>query len=73
MSPTPSPCINLCRIASAGPTAGLCQGCYRNLAEITAWSRASESERQAILASVARRRNAHAPQERPVRDACVQD
>lgn len=35
---------------------GLCQGCYRNLAEIAAWSGASDPERVQILAAVSQRR-----------------
>ncbi len=50
-----SPCINVCRMDAAN---ALCVGCYRTLDEITRWSRASDDERRAILAAVARRRDA---------------
>ena len=48
-----SPCVNLCRL---DPARALCQGCFRSLAEITAWSKASNAERLDILALVAQRR-----------------
>jgi prolyl-tRNA editing enzyme YbaK/EbsC (Cys-tRNA(Pro) deacylase)/predicted Fe-S protein YdhL (DUF1289 family) len=32
----PSPCISVCRISA---DSGLCEGCFRTLAEISAWSR----------------------------------
>jgi hypothetical protein len=48
-----SPCINVCKLDEAS---GLCQGCYRNLAEIAAWGNASDRKKTLILAAVARRR-----------------
>lgn len=53
-----SPCINVCRMDEAS---GLCQGCFRTLAEIAGWSRAADDERLAILAAVDRRRVEHDP------------
>jgi hypothetical protein len=50
-----SPCINICKMDEAS---GLCQGCYRNLAEIAAWGNASERKKILILADIARRRSA---------------
>jgi predicted Fe-S protein YdhL (DUF1289 family) len=38
------------------PVSGLCEGCYRTLNEIAAWGSASDEQRHAILARVARRR-----------------
>ncbi len=35
---------------------GLCIGCYRTLEEIGRWAAASNEEKRAILAAVARRR-----------------
>lgn len=49
----PSPCINLCKMDAQS---GLCLGCFRTIDEITAWSRADDAVRAAILAAVARRR-----------------
>jgi predicted Fe-S protein YdhL (DUF1289 family) len=50
-----SPCVNVCRMDAAN---ALCVGCFRTLDEIARWSRASDDERRAILAAVARRRDA---------------
>ena len=49
----PSPCINVCRM---NPATGWCEGCLRSIDEIAGWSRASEAERQRILAVLAARR-----------------
>ena len=35
IEPVPSPCISVCRINAAS---GLCEGCFRALDEIAAWS-----------------------------------
>jgi predicted Fe-S protein YdhL (DUF1289 family) len=51
--PSPSPCINVCRIDAAGD---LCVGCLRTLDEIVAWADAGAEEKRAILARVAQRR-----------------
>jgi uncharacterized protein len=53
-----SPCIRLCRL---DPESGLCLGCLRTADEITAWGEAPDSQRLAILASIARRRDEHDP------------
>jgi len=45
--PTPSPCINVCRI-DAGT--GRCLGCRRTLDEIAAWSRLDDAARRAVWA-----------------------
>lgn len=51
----PSPCINICRMNEQN---GLCEGCLRTLDEIAVWSQASDPQKLAILAQVARRRAA---------------
>lgn len=48
-----SPCINICRMDKAS---GLCEGCFRSLAEIAAWGGASDAHKRDILAAVAERR-----------------
>ena len=48
-----SPCINVCRM---NPDTGLCEGCYRTLDEIAAWSGMSAEERRAVLARLPARR-----------------
>ncbi len=41
----PSPCVSVCRMA---PDNSVCEGCFRSLDEIRAWSGATSSERRAI-------------------------
>ena len=48
----PSPCISVCRMA---PDGGLCEGCFRTVAEIRAWSMADSAQRLAIWARLAQR------------------
>lgn len=43
---------------------GLCQGCFRTLDEIAAWSRLDEAARAAVLAAVAERRAMQRPANR---------
>ena len=42
-----SPCVRLCTV---DPETSECVGCGRTLAEIAAWTRLNEAERQAIVA-----------------------
>ena len=48
-----SPCLNVCRM---NPDTALCEGCYRTLDEIAAWSGMSPEEKRAVLARLAARR-----------------
>jgi uncharacterized protein len=48
-----SPCVAVC-VLDAG--SGLCRGCYRSIAEITAWPRLGPAEKRRILAELPRRR-----------------
>jgi uncharacterized protein len=41
----PSPCVDICRLDSAG----LCIGCRRTIGEISEWPRAGEARRREIL------------------------
>ena len=41
-----SPCLKVCTF---DPSAGLCRGCGRTLAEIEQWSRLSADQRAAIM------------------------
>ncbi len=43
--PVASPCVGICCIGSDG----LCFGCFRTRAELSAWSRATEAEKREIL------------------------
>lgn len=54
----PSPCINVCRMDAQ---TGFCQGCFRTLDEIAAWSRSSDEQRLRVLLAVERRRVEHDP------------
>ncbi|MDO9599203.1 MAG: DUF1289 domain-containing protein [Azoarcus sp.] len=49
-----SPCINICHMS---PDTGWCEGCQRNIDEITCWSRASDADKRRILVAVADRRD----------------
>jgi len=40
------------------PATGLCLGCYRSIEEITAWSRADDERKRAIVAQVDQRKAA---------------
>ncbi len=47
-----SPCISVCRIQA---DSGLCEGCFRTISEITAWSRADEADKRQIWDVIAQR------------------
>lgn len=42
-----TPCVRICAVDAA---AGLCAGCGRSLAEISAWRDLSDAERLAVMA-----------------------
>jgi hypothetical protein len=48
-----SPCIGICLI---DPASGYCRGCLRSVAEIASWYSATVAEKQAMLRSLAARR-----------------
>ncbi len=48
-----SPCTNVCRM---NPATGWCEGCARSIDEISAWSRADDAARLAILTRLPERR-----------------
>ncbi|WP_018184587.1 DUF1289 domain-containing protein [Kaistia granuli] len=47
-----TPCINICVI---DPQSELCEGCGRNLDEISNWSRMSPEERRAVMDGLRKR------------------
>ena len=47
--PISSPCVRVCAIETA---TSLCAGCGRTLKEIGTWSRMTEAERKAIMATL---------------------
>jgi predicted Fe-S protein YdhL (DUF1289 family) len=52
-APIQTPCIKVCVVDGES---GLCLGCYRDLAEIAAWTGFTEAQRQTILAELPARR-----------------
>lgn len=48
-----SPCINVCRM---NPDTALCEGCFRTLDEIAAWSGMNAEEKRALLKQLPARR-----------------
>ena len=51
----PSPCLSVCRIQA---DTGLCEGCFRNLSEIAAWSQADEADKRRIWRVIGQRAEA---------------
>ena len=51
----PSPCVNVCRMS---PTSGWCEGCWRSIDEIRAWSKSDDAGKLAIWAEVEARQRA---------------
>jgi predicted Fe-S protein YdhL (DUF1289 family) len=51
-TPVPSPCISICRI---DPVRQTCEGCFRTLDEIAAWSRLDDAHKREIWQVIARR------------------
>ena len=49
-----SPCTAVCLLDSAS---GLCQGCFRTLAEIAAWTSLDREEKHRILGELPARRS----------------
>jgi len=49
----PSPCNNVCRM---NPDTCLCEGCFRTLDEIVAWSAMSDAGKRTVLAQLPARR-----------------
>lgn len=50
--PVPSPCISVCRVAARSR---LCEGCWRNIDEICAWSGAPEAYKRGVWRAVLQR------------------
>ncbi len=48
-----SPCNSVCRMDDA---TGLCEGCLRSIDEITVWSLLDDTEKRALLQTLAARR-----------------
>lgn len=52
-APVASPCTSVCRMDDA---TGLCEGCLRSIDEITVWSLLDDTEKRALLQTLAARR-----------------
>ncbi|WP_211453807.1 DUF1289 domain-containing protein [Collimonas antrihumi] len=50
---TASPCINVCVMNA---DSGLCEGCWRTLDEIAAWSGATDAQKRSIWQHILQRR-----------------
>jgi predicted Fe-S protein YdhL (DUF1289 family) len=48
----PSPCISVCKV---DPTTEWCEGCFRTLDEIAAWSRMEDGEKKAVWKLISER------------------
>ena len=55
-----SPCVNVCRMTA---DRSHCQGCFRTIDEIRAWSQADGARRRAIWADLLRRAGVALPPE----------
>ena len=53
--PVPSPCISICRMDAA---TGICEGCFRTLEEITAWSKLGDDAKRAVWSELEQRARA---------------
>ncbi|MFD1702063.1 DUF1289 domain-containing protein [Methylopila henanensis] len=53
--PIKSPCVSVCVM---DPATGWCEGCFRTLAEIGAWARMSDDQRDAAMRLLPARRKA---------------
>ncbi|VXC63139.1 conserved hypothetical protein [Burkholderia sp. 8Y] len=53
MNGAPSPCVDICRM---NPQTNFCDGCFRTLDEIAAWSAYDDAAKRSVLARVASRR-----------------
>ena len=56
----PSPCVSICRMT---PDRSHCEGCFRTLDEIRAWSKSGSAERRVIWAALLRRAGVALPKE----------
>ncbi|CAG1019234.1 hypothetical protein BURC_04100 [Burkholderiaceae bacterium] len=56
--PVPSPCTSVCRMSER---TGWCEGCFRTIGEIAAWSVMDDAEKRAVWRLLAERRGASTP------------
>lgn len=58
--PVPSPCVSICRMT---PDRSHCEGCFRTIDEIRAWSQADGATRRVIWSTALRRAGVEPPKE----------
>ena len=51
--PVPSPCTDVCRVPA---DSGLCEGCFRTLDEIAAWSGLNDAAKRMVWQRLEQRR-----------------
>lgn len=56
--PVPSPCVNVCRMVAS---TGWCEGCWRSIDEIAAWSRLDDAARRVVWQQLMARRGQATP------------
>lgn len=61
-TPVPSPCTSVCRMSAR---TGWCEGCYRTIDEIAAWSAMDDDEKRAVWRLLEQRRGTPAAAEGP--------
>ena len=59
--PVPSPCISVCRMSAK---TGFCEGCWRSIDEICAWSGSPDESKQGVWRLLLQRAGLPQPQER---------
>ena len=60
-APVKSPCNSVCRL---DPRTGWCEGCWRTIDEIAAWSALSDDAKRAVLSQL-KQRKAQTAKDRP--------
>ena len=51
--PVPSPCVSICRM---NDRSGLCEGCWRTLQEIAAWSTLGDEDKRTVWRLIEQRK-----------------
>jgi predicted Fe-S protein YdhL (DUF1289 family) len=57
-APVPSPCTSVCRMSAS---TGWCEGCFRTIDEIAAWSRLDDEQKRAVWMLLEQRRETRGP------------
>lgn len=57
-APVPSPCVSVCRLE---PVNSLCEGCFRTLDEIAAWSVMTDADKRLVWQALPARAGLETP------------